>query len=260
MLWFGVRLVLNDRLTSGALLVFVLYLGKLYKPMKDLSKTTDTLSKAAVSFERIGEILALESQVRDRPGARPAPRFTGVIEFANVTFGYSPDHLVLKGVDLAIEEGQRAALVGLTGSGKSTLIGLIARLYDTLGGSISIDGRDVRQYTLESLREQVSFVLQEPVLFRATIAQNIAYGRPGAAFEDIVRAARLANADEFIADCRNGTTRSSASAAIPCPAASASASRSPARSSATPRFSCSTSRRRPSTPNRRSPSFRACRT
>ena len=198
-LGFGVRLVLTDRLTSGALLVFVLYLGKLYKPMKDLSKTADTLSKAAVSFERIGEILALESQVRDRPGARPASRFTGAIQFANVTFGYSPDHLVLKGVNLAVEEGQRAALVGLTGSGKSTLIGLIARLYDTLGGSISIDGRDIRQYTLASLREQVSFVLQEPVLFRATIAQNIAYGRPGAAFEDIVRASRLANADEFVA-------------------------------------------------------------
>ena len=197
-LWFGVRLVLSDRLTSGALLVFVLYLGKLYKPMKDLSKTADTLSKAAISFERIGEILALESQVRDRPGARPASRFKGVIQFANVTFGYSPDHLVLKGVDLDIEEGQRAALVGLTGGGKSTLIGLIARLYDARGGSISIDGRDIRQYTLESLRQQVSFVLQEPVLFRATIAQNIAYGRPGASFEDIVRASRLANADQFV--------------------------------------------------------------
>ena len=197
-LWFGARLVLRDQLTAGALLVFVLYLGKLYKPMKDLSKTADTLSKAAVSFDRIAEILALESQVPETPGARPAHRFEGVIRFANVTFGYSPEHLVLKGVDLDIEKGQRAALVGLTGSGKSTLIGLIARFHDTVGGVVSIDGRDVRHYTLESLRQQVSFVLQEPILFRATIAQNIAYGRPGAAHEDIVRAAQLAHAHEFV--------------------------------------------------------------
>ena len=197
-LWVGVRLVLTNQLTAGALLVFVIYLGKLYKPMKDLSKTADTLSKAAVSFDRVAEILALDSQVPELPGARPAPRFAGDIRFTNVTFGYSADHLVLKGVDLSIERGQRAALVGLTGSGKSTLIGLIARFHDTVGGSVSIDGRDVRQYTLASLREQVSFVLQEPILFRATIAQNIAYGRPGASLDEIARAAQLAHAHEFV--------------------------------------------------------------
>ena len=197
-LWVGVRLVLTNQLTAGALLVFVIYLGKLYKPMKDLSKTADTLSKAAVSFDRVAEILALDSQVPELPGARPAPRFAGDICFTNVTFGYSADHLVLKGVDLSIERGQRAALVGLTGSGKSTLIGLIARFHDTVGGSVSIDGRDVRQYTLASLREQVSFVLQEPILFRATIAQNIAYGRPGASLDEIARAAQLAHAHEFV--------------------------------------------------------------
>ncbi len=198
-LWFGVRLVLANQMTAGGLLVFVIYLGKLYKPMKDLSKTADTLSKAAISFERIGEILAIESQVPETPGAQPAPRFTGVVGFGDVRFGYAPDRLVLNGVDLVIEQGQRAALVGLSGSGKSTLLSLIPRLHDVVGGSISIDGRDVRQYTLASLRQQVSVVLQEPLLFRATIAQNIAYGRPGADDEDIVRAARLALADEFIA-------------------------------------------------------------
>jgi ATP-binding cassette, subfamily B, bacterial len=197
-LWYGVRLVLANRLTSGALLIFVLYLGKMYKPMKDLSKTADTLSKAAVSFERIGEILAIESQVPDRPGARPAPPFKGRIEFAHAQFGYTPEQPVLKDVSLVVERGQRAALVGLTGTGKSTLIGLIPRLYDLGGGSISIDGQDVRHYTLASLRHQVSFVLQEPVLFRASVAQNIAYGKPGATREEIVQAARLANADEFI--------------------------------------------------------------
>jgi subfamily B ATP-binding cassette protein MsbA len=197
-LWYGVRLVLADRLTSGELLVFVVYLGKMYKPMKDLSKMTDTLSKASVGFERIGEILAIESQVRELPGARPAPRFTGAIEFDHVRFGYAPGQLVLSDVNFRVAPGQRVALVGSTGSGKSTLIGLIPRLYDVLGGAIRVDGRDVRSYTLASLRRQVSFVLQDPLLFRASVAQNIAYGRPDATSEEIVFAARLANADEFI--------------------------------------------------------------
>jgi ATP-binding cassette subfamily B protein len=203
-LWFGVRLVLEGSLTAGALLVFILYLGKMYKPMKDLSKTADTWSKAAVGFERIGEILNIERQVRDRPGARPAPPLKGRIEFAHVRFGYAPDQTVLDDVNLVVQPGQRAALVGLTGCGKSTLIGLIPRMYDTVDGSISIDGQDIRSFTLESLRRQVSFVLQEAVLFHTTIAENIAYGKPGATREQIVRAARLANADEFIARLPKG--------------------------------------------------------
>jgi len=197
-LWYGVRLVIADRLTAGALLVFVLYLGKMYKPMKDLSKMSDTLSKAAVSFDRIGEILAIESQVRKAPDARPAPAFNGRIEFAHVAFGYTPDRLVLKDVNLVVEPGQRAALVGLTGSGKSTLIGLIPRMYDALGGEITIDGVDIRRYTLDSLHRQVSFVLQDTVLFRGSVAHNIAYGKPNATRDEIVLAAKLANADEFI--------------------------------------------------------------
>jgi len=203
-LWYGVRLVLEGRLTSGALLVFVLYLGKMYKPMKNLSKMTDTLSKAAVSFERIGEILNIESQVRDRPGAKPAPPFKGRIEFTHVSFGYTREQPVLTDVNLIVESGERAALVGLTGSGKSTLIGLIPRLYDALGGEISIDGRDIRSYTLESLRRQVSFVLQDAVLFRTSVAQNIAYGKPEATRDEIVLAAKLANAHEFIRRMPNG--------------------------------------------------------
>jgi subfamily B ATP-binding cassette protein MsbA len=197
-LWFGVRFVLEGSLTAGALLVFILYLGKMYKPMKDLAKTADTWSKAAVGFERIAEILNIERQVRDYPSARPAPRLTGAIKFSHVRFGYAPEQTVLRDVTFAVEPGQRAALVGLTGSGKSTLIGLIPRLYDTSAGSISIDGHDVRSFTLESLRSQVSFVLQEAVLFHTTVAENIAYGKPGATREEIIRAATLANADEFI--------------------------------------------------------------
>jgi subfamily B ATP-binding cassette protein MsbA len=197
-LWFGARLVLRGELTAGALLVFVVYLGKMYKPMKDLSKMADTLSKAAVSAERIGEILAVDRQVRDLPGATPAPPFHGELRFEHVRFGYQPDRPVLRDVTLTVAHGQRAARVGLTGSGKSTLIGLLARLYDVQGGRVAVDGRDVRSYTLDTLRRQVSFVLQDTMLFHATIAQNIAYGRPDASREAIVRAAVLANADEFI--------------------------------------------------------------
>jgi len=203
-LFFGVRFVLSGRITAGALVVYVLYLGKMYKPIKDLSKTSDTFSKATVAFERIGELLSVERQVSERPGALVASRFAGRIAFDRVTFGYGPSEAVLRDATLFVEPNQRAALVGATGSGKSTLIALIPRLYDVLGGSVQIDGKDVRNYTLKSLREQVSFVLQDPVLFRATIAQNIAYGRPDASERDIVRASKLAHADEFIARMPQG--------------------------------------------------------
>jgi subfamily B ATP-binding cassette protein MsbA len=170
----------------------------MYKPMKDLAKMTDTWAKAAIGLERIGEILGVERQVRDLPGARQAPAFTGGIEFDRVTFGYVPGQPVLRDLSLAIAPGQRAAIVGPTGSGKSTLIGLIPRMYDVAAGRVAIDGRDVRRYTLQSLRRQISFVLQETALFHASVAQNIAYGRPDASREDIAHAARLANAHEFI--------------------------------------------------------------
>ena len=197
-LWFGVRLVLDNRLTTGALLVFVLYLDKMYKPMKDLSKMSDTLSMAAVSVERVGELLSVDSEVRERADARRAPRFKGRIEFSHIAFGYQPDGLVLEDIDFVVEAGERVALVGHTGAGKSTLIGLIPRLYDALRGEITIDGQDIRVFTLESLRNQISFVLQDALLFHGSVAQNIAYGKPGATQGEIIRAATMANADAFI--------------------------------------------------------------
>ena len=203
-LWFGVRLVLDGRLTSGALLVFILYLGKMYKPMKDLSKMADTLSKAAVGFERIGR-----DPERRAPGPRPPRGASGTAlqgphRVRTRAVRIRACAAVLSDVSLLVQPGQRAALVGLTGSGKSTLIGLIPRLYDTADGQILIDGQDVRSYTLASLRAQVSFVLQEAVLFHATVAQNIAYGKPDATRDEIVRAATLANADEFISRLPQG--------------------------------------------------------
>jgi len=203
-LWYGATLVLSGALTTGALVVFLLYLGKMYKPMRDLSKMADTASKAAVGFERIKEILETDRQVKNLPGARRAPSFRGKIEFMNVSFGYDRARPTLRDVDLKIETGQVAAFVGPTGAGKSTIISLIPRFYDPTAGQVRIDGFDIRRFKIKSLRQQISFVLQETVLFHAPVWQNIAYGRPEATHAEIVRAARLANAHEFIEKLASG--------------------------------------------------------
>ena len=197
-LWYGVNLVLNGQMTSGSLLVFLLYLGKMYKPMRDLSKMTDTMSKAAVGYERIHDVIVTEDTVRNLPGAKKAPNFKGEIEFDHVSFAYDKGYRTLNDVNLRVEPGQLAALVGPTGAGKTTIASLIGRFYDPTKGVVKIDGADVRSYKLKSLRQQMSFVLQDTLLFRATVWQNIAYGRPEASREEILRAAELANADEFI--------------------------------------------------------------
>jgi len=197
-LWYGVNLVMTNQMTPGSLLVFLFYLGKMYKPMKDLSKMTDTMSKAAVGYERIHEVIETEDKVRNLPGAKKAPPFKGKIQFDHVGFGYTEGYATLKDVDFKVEPGQLAALVGPTGAGKTTIISLIGRFYDPQKGAVKIDGRDIRNYKMKSLRRQMSFVLQETLLFKATIWQNIAYGKPEASREEILRAAKLANADEFI--------------------------------------------------------------
>jgi subfamily B ATP-binding cassette protein MsbA len=197
-LWYGARLVLAGSLTGGELLVFLLYLGKMYKPMRELSKMTDTISKADVGWERIREVLENETQVRDLPGAKRAPRFKGKIEFEHVRFAYNGNGAVLEDLTFDIKPGQMVALVGPTGAGKTTIVSLLPRFYEANGGTIRIDSTDIRKFKQKSVREQISFVLQETLLFRATVAQNIAYGKPQATHEEIVRAARQANADEFI--------------------------------------------------------------
>jgi subfamily B ATP-binding cassette protein MsbA len=197
-LWYGVNLVLTEQMTSGSLLVFLLYLGKMYKPMRDLSKMTDTMSKAAVGYERIHQVIETENEVRNLPGARKAPDLKGEIEFDHVSFGYDKRYPTLSDVNLHVAPGQLAALVGPTGAGKSTITGLIGRFYDPQKGVVKIDDEDVRNYKMKSLRRQMSFVLQETLLFRATVWENIAYGKPEATREEILRAAKLANADEFI--------------------------------------------------------------
>ncbi len=203
-LWYGARLVLAGGLTSGELLVFLLYLGKMYKPMRELSKMTDTISKASVGWERIREVLENETQVRDLPGAKRAPRLKGKIEFDQVSFSYDGTQPVLADVDLKIEPGQLAALVGPTGAGKTTIVSLLPRFYDLTSGEIRVDGTDIRRFKIKSLRQQISFVLQETLLFRAPVWQNIAYGKPEAKRGEVIRAARLAYADEFIEQMPEG--------------------------------------------------------
>ena len=197
-LWYGVNLVLTEQITAGSLLVFLLYLGKMYKPMRDLSKMTDTMSKAAVGYERIHEVIETEDRIRNLPGAKPAPNLRGEIEFDHVDFAYDKGYGTLTDINLRIEPGQLAALVGPTGAGKTTIVNLIGRSYDPQKGVVKIDGHDVRRYKLKSLRRQISYVLQDTILFRAPVWQNIAYGRPEASRDEILLAAALANADEFI--------------------------------------------------------------
>ncbi|MGD0297006.1 MAG: ABC transporter ATP-binding protein [Bryobacteraceae bacterium] len=203
-LWFGARMVLNGTLSAGSLIVFIFYLGKMYKPMQELSKMTDAYSKASVGYERIKEILDTEGEVKDIPGARRAPYFKGNIEFDRVNFSYSPDVPILKDVSFKIEPGQVAALVGPTGAGKTTIIGLIPRFYDPTSGVVRIDGTDIRQFRQKSLRQQISLVLQETLLFHGPIWNNIAYGKPSASRGEIFRAAELANAHEFIEKMPDG--------------------------------------------------------
>jgi len=203
-LWYGARLVLSGTLTAGALVVFMLYLRKLYSPLKDLAKMTNTFSRASVGMEAIQEVMNEREQGSDDTDAIAEFKAVGKIEFNKVDFGYSPGRLALKDINLTIEPGQIAAFVGPTGAGKTTLINLIPRFYDVLSGDIRIDGEDVRNFPLECLRENISFVLQETILFHAPVWQNIAYGKLDASREEIVRAAELANAREFIVKLPQG--------------------------------------------------------
>jgi ABC-type multidrug transport system fused ATPase/permease subunit len=197
-LWYGASLVLANEMTAGSLVVFLLYLGKMFKPMQDLAKMTNSASKAAVGMDRIQEILDSDALLSESPDAKPAPKLSGNIAFEHVAFGYEEGKLILQDVHFEIPAGKMGAIVGPTGEGKSTLINLIPRLYDPAKGAVKIDGRDLRGFTLKSLRDQISYVQQETVLFDEPIWQNIAYGKPDATREEIIRAAELANADEFI--------------------------------------------------------------
>ena len=203
-LWKGTALIIAGTMTAGALTVYLAYLSKFFKPVKDLAGMASTIAQTTVALERIQKILSADDVIKERPGAIDPGRTRGEIRFDHVAFGYGSDALVLRDVSFTIKPGQVVGIVGPTGSGKSTVVSLMPRFYDPSAGRVLIDGVDIATHKLAALRAQIGFVLQETVLFRGTIGENIAYGKPGATREEIVAAAKLANADEFIARMPHG--------------------------------------------------------
>jgi ATP-binding cassette, subfamily B, bacterial len=204
-LYLGALQVISGALSVGELTVFVAYLGLFLSPLWALSRQANQIGQSLVSGERIIELLNAEPSVKESPDARPAPAFDGRVTFEDVHFAYEDGAgEVLRGMDFEVEAGSRVALVGLSGAGKTTVTSLIARLYDPQRGRVLIDGEDIRDFTLKSLRASITFVPQEPMLFRATVAENIAYGRSGATREEIERSAELAGADGFIQELPEG--------------------------------------------------------
>jgi len=202
-LWRGTSLIVAGAMTAGALTVYLAYLAKFFKPVKDLASMTSTIAQTTVALERIQAILSADDVIADPLDGFDPGRAKGGITFDKVTFEYG-ETPVLRGVSFDIEAGQVIGIVGPTGSGKSTVLSLLPRFYEPSGGRVLIDGVDVSSYKLAALRSQVGFVLQETVLFRGTIRDNIAYGRPGATDEEIIAAAKVANAHDFISAMPHG--------------------------------------------------------
>ena len=200
--WVGATEVMAGRLTAGDLIVFLAYMQGFYRPVRRISRVAERAGKASGCIERVSEVLDRTPEVSDGP--RTAPRFRGAVCFDSIEFAYTPGVAVVRSIDLAVRPGERIALVGPSGEGKSTLLGLIPRLWDPTGGRVLIDGHDVRQFTLKSLRDQISVVPQDGMLFGGTIRENIAYGKPEATEEEIVAAARAAGIHDFVAATPNG--------------------------------------------------------
>jgi len=204
MYYVGTLHVLAGTLTLGTLLVFSAYLLMLYQPLESITYTAWAMEGATAGAKRCFEVLDREDDVVDSPNAVAIESAKGAIGFHNVSFGYAQDRQVLHAVDLRIEPNQMIAIVGGTGAGKSTLLSLVPRFYDPTSGSVTLDGRDVREIKKKSLRAQIGIVLQDTLLFSTTIRENIAYGRPEATDDEIIDAAKRAQADEFIQQLPNG--------------------------------------------------------
>lgn len=202
---FGSYLVIHDgRFTVGDLVAFYTYLGMLYAPILRMVDSNAMIQKGATSAEKIFTLLDTQPHIPDNDSLPAMPPAKGRVEFANVTFDYRPGIHTLEGVSLTVEPGEMIALVGPSGAGKSTIVTLLARFYDPTSGAILIDGQDIRQFNVQTLRRQVGIVMQDSILFAGTIADNIKYGRPSATDEEMIEAARAANAHEFITEFENG--------------------------------------------------------
>ncbi len=197
-LFVGGHMVANGTLSLGDYVAFNLFLGLLVMPLRQLGMWIGQAQRATASGERIFQVIDEVEEIRDRDGAAPLPPGPGVVAFNGVTFGYDPARPVLQDVSLTLEAGRVVALIGHTGSGKTSLAGLVPRFYDVQEGSVEVDGHDVRDVTLTSLRREIGVISQDPFLFSSTVRENIAFGRPDATEEDVEQAARLAQAHEFI--------------------------------------------------------------
>ncbi|NOQ99260.1 ABC transporter ATP-binding protein [Mycolicibacterium fortuitum] len=203
-LWRGSALILAGAMTAGTLTVFISYLASFFKPVQDLAKLTNTIAMASVGVDRVNALLTAETSVEEKADAIDAGRIKGAISFERVAFSYDSATPVLRDVTFEVEPGQLVGVVGHTGSGKSSLVSLIPRFYDPSMGTVRVDGVDLREYKLHELRSQIAYVLQDTVLFRGTIRDNIAFGRPDADHDEIVEMAKLANAHEFISEMPQG--------------------------------------------------------
>ena len=202
--WFGGYEVLNGELTAGALIAFLTYAVNLANPVKRLSRVYGNMQKAMAAVDRVFEVIDLPEPLADKPEAKPLPEIQGHVVVDHVSFGYKKDNLALDDVTLEAKPGQMIAFVGPSGAGKSTIANLLPRFYEIDSGSISIDGHDIRDVTIKSLREQIGIVPQETMLFSTTVRENIRYGRLDATDEEVEEAARAANADGFIRELPQG--------------------------------------------------------
>ncbi len=203
-IYLGARHVMAGTLTVGELVVFTAYLASLYAPVNQIFQTWGVIETAKAGLRRCLELLEIEPEVKDRPQARTLVRARGAIEFENVVFGYDPGNPVLRGISFKVEPGERVAIVGPSGSGKTTMASLLARFYEPQEGAIRIDGAEVRDLTLESLRRNIAMVLQPPLVLSATVRANIALGRPDAGEREIANAARMARLDAVLAGLKLG--------------------------------------------------------
>lgn len=203
--YIGGTAVLGESITAGVLIAFVLYIDRLFDPIRDLSRRFDTLQSTMAGGERILELLHTPIEVQDAADAREMEPIVGKVRFENVQFHYSDDPtLVLDGIDLDVDAGQTVALVGETGAGKTTIVKLLTRFHDPTSGAVRVDGVDLRTVTQASLRKQMGMVLQDPFLFNGSVKENILFGRLGASDEDVIAAAKAVGAHDFIMRLKNG--------------------------------------------------------